>query len=874
MSQGGSGTNSKSEVLGAAPGPQDGGEFDPQAYYDPSMYPNLQSYVGEDGNTYYYYYQPEEGNGATDEYDSEQNPMHEFYAAAAQGASTTDNPAAAAAPLIGEAANGTGPSPQGMEEVAATLVRTYEYEDYAPPSNGWAVDVVVEMFFSLFNRLYLTLLMCCAAAVIVFLCISFSYACLYRLFDPPMGDGDTFWQSMAYLCIFITFSIVATAVFCAWMDMMHGLWGATRQSTSFWGFSHPSFGKDKPPYMYYVVIMVVTLVLPGVWAGIEMLANGLSILRMASTFFYISTVVMMWLVAFCFVWFYWAAMVEKRRAYGRRFLSEDLREKRIVANGQAIKKVKSNWYYSESSLEEYGLEKKSIEWSAPVFIVGLVPLFGILSGTARVTRTDTPSNAWVAIGIIFISVLLLLFQMTTSKNHAHRTVFISLALILLFMVLGLIGCGVTSSGPMFAMLFILCAASQGLLLRKRQHALTRKEVCALLKIAIEREDEEERKEVRWDTYMCCCRNTLLAVIQWLDIKTVFGYRHPKVREFEKRIVVENPTLRSDYKVLLVWWITLFACLCFVVGIHAKMDATYAHPIATVSSTASTTSLPSASRTLCTIQFDVNSSKPLRILDLAMLSATGRTYGDAHDLTFAQWFYQYGSFLREYPTKTLTTRDLLGSGNRIPFTVYRNIATDFRVVVLHQQVYGTQMLQAVDFWGEEIALQVAGVLSPWIASWSDRDKASFIKGAKFFKNALNQEFDPLSDAASFIVASSGYRTRNIVVVGEGYNGGYAKILGKRLGVQSVSFNAPGVAVAFDEDAVTPVSTLTAQSVAVDLQGNILGQVDIQPNEVDARFSLPCGAGDELSSIQCGSIFRMVNQLVATCGDTYGRGIAES
>jgi hypothetical protein len=842
------------------------GALDPQAYYDPSVYPNLQSYVGEDGNTYYYYYQPDDGNGATDEYDSEQNPMHEFYAAAAQGgteqhAETVDT--------------GVGGSP-ALQDVAATLVRTYEYEDYAPPSNGWMIDFINELFFSLFNRLYLTLLMWCAGALILTLSVSYSYATLYRMMDPPKNESNTFWQSMAYFCIFLTLSFVVVAVFCTWMDMLHGLWGSTRESTCFWGFSHPSLGKEKPPYMIYVVVMLATVVLPLMWAFIATIADGKSILNVASVFFYIATVVMMWVVAFCFVRFYWSALIEKRSAYARRFLSDDLREKRIVTNGHATKKVKSNWYYSESALEEYGLEKKSVEWSAPVFVFGLVPLFGILCGIARASRTDTPNNAWVAIGIIFISVLLLQFQMVSSKNHSHRTVFISLALILLLLVLGLIGCGVSSSGPMFALMFILSTASQFLLLRKRRHPLTRKEVCALLKIAIEREDEEERKEVRWDTYMCCCRNSILVLLQWLDIKAVFGYRHPKVREFEKRIIVEHPTLRCDYKVLLLWWMALFGCICFLLGIHNRMDTTYVQSIASATSVISTATSATLTnpRAICNVAFDSNFSKPLHVVDLAMLALIGRTIGDATDEMFAQWFYQYSSFIREYPTKVWSTRELLGTGNHVPFTVYHNTKTDFRVVVLQQQLFGSQMLQAVDYWGEEIALEVAGVIAPWLSSWSDKDKANFIKGAKFFKNALNQDMDPLDDAAAFIAACSSYETRNVMVVGDAYNGGYAKRLGKALGIRSVSFNAPGVSVMFDEDGVVPLTASQAslqQSVAIDLHSQILGQVGSHHNDVDVRFSLPCG-DSTLSGMQCGSISRMVRQLLDACGDDYGRGIS--
>jgi hypothetical protein len=847
------------------------GELDPQAYYDPNVnYENLQSYVGEDGNTYYYYYQPEEGNGVTDEYDSEQNPMQEFYAAAADGGanSASEGYQHDDGNVMAERGTGGAVPPtleSGLSDVAATLVRTYEYEDYAPPSNGWVIDVIVEAFLSLANRLYLSLLMGCAGAVIFTLCISYSYACLYRAMEPPNSTADPFWQSMAYVAIFITLSIVITAVFCTFMDMLRCVWGTTRQSTSFWGFSHQSLGKEKPPFVIYLVILLATTALPIAWGFLEVIIDGKSVLSIASIYFYIAIVVMMWLIAFCFAWFYWTSMIEKRRAYARRFLSDDLREKRIVSNGQAFKKVKSNWYYSESALEEYGLDKKITEWSAPVWIIGLVPIFSTLAAIARVTRSGNPNTAWIAIGIIFISIMLLMFQMTTSKNHAHRTVFINLFLILLLFVLGLIGCGVASSGPMFAVLFILCAASQGLLLRKRQHSLTRKEVCALLKIAIDRDEEEERKEERWDTYMCCCRNTIMAAIQWLDIKTIFGFRHPKVREFEKRIVIENPTLRADYKVLLVWWVTLFGCICFVLGIHNRMSDTFDSPIAAA---ATTGGILSTAPPVCLRTYDNNSSKPLRIVDLALLSTLGRTTGEVADLTFAQWFYQYGSFVREFPAHPASTKELLGTGSTVPFTVYRNVNTNFRVIVLQQQLYGSQMLQAMDYWGEEVALQIAGVLAPLVASWSITERSKFIRGARFFKDALNQEFDLLSPASAWITSSSSYASKNMVIVGEGYNGGYAKLLGKRLGISSVSFNAPGVSSMFKEDVIA--STSSSTSTSVDLAGYILSLVDLHAaNEVDERFSLTCGSA---SSIQCSSIVRLTKRLIETCGDVYGRGIS--
>lgn len=850
---------------------------DPNAYYAAQPPPEgMQMYIGDDGNPYYYYYQPDATTGGTnavtDDYDSEQNPMSEFYAAAAQGAAA-QRAAAESAPLIppGPAVEAAQEAGVPISAVAETLLRTYEFEDWTPESNGWIVDVITELFFSLGFRIYLSFLMLCAGCVIFFLCISYTFSTLYRLFDPPYVSGaGTMYQSLAYFAVFFVQSFTTVAVFCTWMDMVKGIWGSTRKSTSFWGFSHEAFSKKKPPYFVHLLIMGFSTAFPLAWAAIETIAELRSVLLVASSFFYISVVVVMWYVAFCFGWFFWRALVEKRSAYARRFKSDDLREQRIINRGQVEKHVKGNWYYSESALEEYGLERKTISWSAPVFIIGLVPLFSIVTSVVREARSDLPNNGWVAIGVIFISVLLLLYQMVVSKNHAHRTVFFSMALIILLLVLGLAGCGVSGNGSLFAILFILIIASHGMLLRKRQHALTRKEVCALMQIAIDKEEEEERRENRWDTYMCCCRNALIASIQWLDIKTLFGYRHPKVREFEKKIVIERPALRSDYKVLLLWWLTVFVCYIFVVGIGHTMKRQWG-------SIASKTNVPyvvpgNSSIPVCRLQINTGnaSTSPLSLTDLAMLSAMQYSFGENAAFNFATWFNQYTHLVQEYPQHLVTSFEMLASGNYIPFSVYRDSVTDMRIIVFAQQTIGAQLLQAIDYWGEVLALQVAGVVGPVISEWSLKDRRAFIRGAKFFKAGLDGGFDPLDKVMEYIARLS-IPKEKIFLVGDGFNGGYAKIVGDRLGISSVSFSAPGTTLVADS---TSISTQAATSVVraeVSVMGSLMEIIDPQSSVVDNHFSLGCRSETGNSLVQCGDISFVVKELLRICGDAYGRGI---
>jgi hypothetical protein len=398
-----------------------------------------------------------------------------------------------------------------------------------------------------------------------------------------------------------------------------------------------------------------------------------------------------------------------------------------------------------------------------------------------------------------------------------------------------------------------------MLLRKRQHSLTRKEICALLDIAYDKDMQQERNEKLWDTYLCCCRNTCFRYIRCFDVKTYFGYRHPVVREHEKRLHMSRVSLRSDQKVLLILWVIMAIMYVFILGIGNSMAHRWTSPIASASNApifGSSTWSP-----VCSLSFNSNGNVPLHAYDLALLAALGDTFGANADQDLATWFGQYATFSRVYPTSLPATLNDLTSGVQLSLTDYSDSSSNFHVVVVRSSLLGTNLLRVLDTWGESIAFQIATLFGPLIALWPATAKENFIAGMRFLKSIYGDGSPTL--AVESYVADLMSTTNRVLLLGYGFDGGYVKTIARQLGVRYVVFNPPGVKL---KDGVQSGSNNNGTQI---LSTSSLQFLIDKEEDTELTYLLSCDS--TLSANQCGQVQYTLQQLLSMCGDPYGRTI---
>lgn len=73
-------------------------------------------------------------------------------------------------------------------------------------------------------------------------------------------------------------------------------------------------------------------------------------------------------------------------------------------------------------------------------------------------------------------------------------------------------------------------------------------------------------EMRVDTYLCCCHEVLLNYLRCFNVKRIFGYTHPEVKRASRLYAQVHIALRTDQKVLFVWWIIVMFAVAFTIGL--------------------------------------------------------------------------------------------------------------------------------------------------------------------------------------------------------------------------------------------------------------------------------------------------------------------
>ncbi|KAK7195411.1 hypothetical protein NESM_000468100 [Novymonas esmeraldas] len=797
--------------------------YDYGNYYDAASYQNYY-YQDDDGN-YYYYTDP-------------------------QQAVSNDVP---------ENINvNVAPTPQN-------LVRSYEYASYDPPRYHWFVDIIVDTFFSKPFRVYLTILLYCSAAFIGALGLNYTFAMLYRLFSPPNPAANKDLQSFAYFAMFFYFSFVVTSTLCALMDMVRNLWIQKRGDAVFWGMSHQRFSKRKPPYIVYLVIILVTVFMPLLWGIIEAGLKKQSLLYVGQRYANVAVLATTFLVLICYVWFYWRAIVFKRSSIRKRVERDDFELRRRAYRGAPEKMRKVHWYHASTVLEEFGVDGDTLLYNSVVFTVGCVPLFALYAAQTLSTYTGTPSVAWPAIASISLMCVYVLSWMTVLRRKNQWAAYMSFALIVVLLALGLAGGGIGGYPTTVGIVAVLFVAAHGMVSRKRKHVLTRKELCATLKIPYTTPPEEEEggngeqqpQELRVDTYLFCCRDLLLDYMRCCDVKRYFGYRHPDVVEAERRFMISRIALRTDQKALFVWWIFVMFAVAFVVALSNGIQYRFDTPMAASAGAPVAGLHPSLP--LCATVFNPDGSAPLAMLDLALLAALSYTYGTNGDADFATWFSSKPSLVRLSPVVLPYTLNFATDGTNISFSDYVDVSSNYHVITLNSNNRGLALFRDLDDWGESIALQAAGAISPLINIWDEQDRGAFVQKARFLKNWFPPSIALDSVTAYIATLNSSGDASGILIVGDQFNGGYAKRLSATLNLPFVAFNPPGTK--YVGDFLLNGTQLTSVR-------SLWSYVDSLEDTATTDY-YPCNA--TLSANRCGRISTVVQYLLETCGDPAGRSM---
>ncbi|KAH8614155.1 putative Uncharacterized protein family (UPF0227) [Trypanosoma vivax] len=790
-----------------------------QYYYDPTT---KQSYYYDPNDGNYYYYTPaEEVAGA--------------------GAETVPAPEAA----VGEqpAASPESVSALGNER------RTMDLEDWEPPMTSWFSGVVLSMFFSLGFRLYLLMLMYSAAILQFVVSLSWTFQVLYQLYSPARPSESIIWRRIYLIVVFILLSVTVVTAHCTLWDMMKGLWHSQREQRSLWGMT--MFAKGNPPTVLYAFIIMLTTVAPFLWCLIEGVLEARPIVYLLGLYAFSSTMAIACLVFICYIWFYFLSVRRKLSAFGERAKLDDFSPHQRAVSNTPGGEVRKRWYHTSVALEEYGLDEKTLRWNAVVFTMGCVPLFGLYSGVVLSTSTLHHGIIWGAVGSLSISLVYVVSWLTLLRTRSHWAIFLWAFLVISFLAVGVVSSALQGAGTGIGILLALLVASQGTFTRKRTFTLTRAERLAKLNIDTASGEQSAEHRGRHDMYLCCCPGTFMSVFRCFGVKKYFGYRHPDVARVERQFNLENITLRTDQRLLMCWWIVVTVSLAFVIGVGHTLAYNFAGEVAEISGLPIIGSNPDLP--LCATRFNTNGVATLKLYDLSLLSALSYTVGSASDIDFTTWFSFIPNFIRQHPLRPPPNVGYAANVPTVPFSDYVDLSSDFHIVTLNSNNWALSLLRNLDNWSSAISLQVAACLSPFVNTWPQQYKELFAYGISFFQRWLPHS-DPLDSVSNYLddLIDEGKKER-ILLLGHGFNGGYAKELSARFGLPFVVINPTNL----QQSSLN--NTMGRQLLTI---GALFPMLGIALDTADT-IQLPCSSS--YSSISCSRIETTVDTLRELCGD---------
>ncbi|ORC90683.1 uncharacterized protein TM35_000071070 [Trypanosoma theileri] len=732
------------------------------------------------------------------------------------------------------------------------LIRSYEFEDWEPRSYNWFADIVLDIFMSFGFRIYFAFLLYCTGALLVSIFLNWTFQVLFRMYTSTGDKNTSIGLVMGFFSIFFFLSFTIVTAFCTWSDMIKDLWRVKRDDIKFWGMS--SYRKNKPPYYVYFILIIATAIFPFIWGIIDAAYNKQSLIFFAQSFAFISVIVTACIVAICYIWFYWLALKQKRVTFTERLKRDDYLLWENASKHKVTGELKKRWYHASTVLEEYGLDGKTLRWNSVVFTLGCVPLFGLYTSQALSTFIGDPEVTWGAIASVSITCVFVVSWMSMFHTRSHWSLYASIFLIFVLLVLGIVGCAIAASKEAVAVVIVLFFASHCMLARKRRHELTIREQCKLFKISLDPEIRHDVQKRKYDTYLLCCRDLFLSCIKCFDVKTFFGYRHPDVVRAERKYELDNITLRTDQKVLLYWWLIVMFALAFVIALGNAMVYRFTNNIAVRGSPIIG---EDSGLSFCQIRYNVNGSAPLGLYDLSLLSALSYTLTTNGDVDFVTWFNQFPNFVRQFPLRLPPDFDYATDGINIQFSDFVDLTSDYHFITLNANNRGLSLMRSIDDWGTSIAVQIAGIISPLVSIWPENYRTSFVKGASFFRTWFPHS-DVLHSVSVYIdnLIAVGKKER-ILLVGDEFNGGYVKILASKYNLPFVAFNPPGTKY---------ILSVQLKGLQVSFTRGLLSYIDSLEDTLETIY-LQCDGS--YSSNRCSRIQTTIETIAKLCGDPQGR-----
>eukprot|EP00796_Vickermania_ingenoplastis_P005485 gene5485-3959_t len=725
-------------------------------------------------------------------------------------------------------------------------------------SYGWVADIVTDMFFTRSFRVYLTVLLYCAAALVMSLNIEYTFALLLRLFSPPSPQKNSSVEAFGYLSMFLFYSFVAVSSMGVIADMGKQIWSQKRVHKSFWGMSNTIIWAEEPPCIIYFLVIVASLVLPALWGLIECITAKQSVVFMAQRFANVAVLAGVFLIAMCYVVFYGRAIVFKRKVSEEKLIRDDFELRAKAYKHEPQKMAKTHWYHASTELEEYGLDRDTLLYNSIVFIIGLTPLLGIYTAQTLCTFIGDPTVVWGLVSSVGVTCMIIVSWLTRLHVKGQWSAYVTILLIIALVVIGVVGAAVSAKPGSAGVVIVLFVVAQGMMTRKRKHLLTQREIQELMQTTKETfEIEPQKKPVWFDSYLCCCRSVAKDLLSCCGAAGVlFPSHHPQVAEAERRYARKRVALRTDHRLLLAWWLLCTVLVAFAVGLGNAVQ----YDLSTTFARTGETKIigQDAFSPVCSLSFNTASSAPFSLVDLAFLSALSYTYGSNGDTDFSAWFGHRRNFYRVFPERLPPSRNYATDGMHIPFSDYLDLETEYHIITLNSNTRGLGVFRAIDEWGAVLGLQLAKALSPLISLWPDEYQEAFVRVSDVYHKFFSP-YGNLENVTTYIntLIDNGHRD-SILVVGDAFNGGYAKFVSAALGVPFVAFNPPGTKYTLSGDVVDGIQIISTRSI-----WSYIDSID------DSGVTYFTHCAGSMSMTKCSRIFTTIDYLTQTCGDEEGR-----
>eukprot|EP00760_Papus_ankaliazontas_P019940 PhM_4_TR18083/c2_g1_i1/m.106409 len=713
---------------------------------------------------------------------------------------------------------------------------------------SWFRRVFVSLGTSIPFKAYILLHFYAAWIFTILIGFNCMYACMYRMFAVPDGDAPVFMQSMAYFTVLIAMHFFIAAILTLIQEYTRDFWNMAPGDDLLWGMNDRSIRH----WAVYLVMSVAFIPVPFFWSIIYTAQEERNVLYFFQHFFFISYMIMLVFLVPAYMWMYWRALVEKKRAFSRR---------KVIGAQYREEGEKVHWYQHPVVLKEYGMDVSSL--SATIIFTFLGFLLSMILGMVMATDglgEDVNNPEWLGIGLAYFILIFFIREMSNSKRW-YRVSYFCLMSLFIYLVFALAGCGVTSPN-LIGTWIVLVVATQGLCLRKKDYD-SREESDKANKANVNggasSMSESEDNKARLDAYMCCCQSLLRACFG-RSFESWFGATMTNAERVRtNRIRLERRSLWSDVKTINFYLMFFTFCLILLLIFGRQVRVTQTSSIATRASEgyAPASGLP---HVLCNWKptNTTTTMKSFSLMDLAFLSSLTYSEGDGLDKDFKLWFSQYPNFVRVSP-RVVNNDDYVGKSVNFGFLDFYDSDTKTHIIVVRSFSVSTSWMRDIDIWGDAVTLQVARIAVPFVSSWPGSYDQNFVKGIGFMKKWFGG--DNVTDAIEAYVGSALEKGHQVVLTGHGTNGGIAKIIAARFGLRVVAFNSPGTSLVskkFD------LPDNAANEVTISTDRDFFSKID---EPVGGVHTVECGSGK--SETTCSSMYLMVSKLVELCGDEYGR-----